>query len=1115
MKCKKCGAELQEGFAFCLQCGEKIDDMSAAAEKEEKREAVGSAEADRDGSEDKRPEGEQTPKGMQSPEEVQRPEKSQKPADYKKRKRRNLLILALAALVLLCASAGAYFWFAVDPPRRFREQMDLGNRFLQENQYEEAVVAFEKAIRLDPKAPEPEIMLAEAYIGLENGDRALEALQNAEVKLEFVEADEQNRLRELMRGSAVKLVLILPRSTEFLDSLLGASMTIEDVVTNAYPNVSLIVNCRDFAEEPSRSMFVVREDGERKQIADAAPGEDGTVVLSYKTEPGDSGQERNIELEYKGKQTVAGAERSYFTPELQEAEIRLEQVDVSDYPTVRLYYQVTDPETKAPVEGLSKNDFTLSELSGGKQLTKEIKNVMQLENTSGLNVEIVADVSGSMSGDKMTTLKRVTGEFSASLQYGAGDRLELMAFDDSIYQICSFTSDIDLIQQCIDGMTTGGSTAFYDAVIAASNRVMLQSGARCLIAFTDGGDNASHVSVQEATKYAKDYSLPLFIIGIGGGIDEDTLKQMAEQTGGFYRHASDVKDLDKIYEKIYTERKKLYMVEYETDAAQQQADERSVVLNLEVPGRYEGAASNTYVPRTAEAGESNIEVINLQETLAAQAEAVEDSKSNIVLDFAVIKGFTETQEFMDYLESALASIGSGAVNDAGKSDIATYIEYAISQSSRGTLEAKSNKVVLSAENTESIFAETERVRAAFEELLADYHIFLNKELKTRARADVLELDLNKPVIIVMEETLPGSMGNTDELLLLIGDNRRTVRITGSGALKLLERAGMLVQLDYLDEGVQVSFADEKGHAIEQAQADIAVSLPAENAIATVFVTREGYSDNWGGQYDEANQSIEFYTSYSGDYKVLENEMEISDIGDLDRSVQQAVRFMLSKGYFGMEEDRFRPSDDLIRYEFTEVLVRMFFALEHGLETGFIDVPSDSAYYNFVASAEQDQIVSGYEDQTFRGGNTITREEMIALCARTLSEKKGYSYPADPGELLDFEDAAAISDWAEIDIALAVREGLIRSGGLLDPERPVTRAEAADLLYKLFMLLYETQPIQLVAEGQEVLTGSGITDTKTAVVPDGMVWAGAAGLTVIAAAAIVVLVRRKKKKAERK
>ena len=62
-----------------------------------------------------------------------------------------LLLLSLIA----CGAKGAW-----------QEQYDLGMRYLNEGNYQEAIIAFETAIKIDPKRPEAYLGAAEAYVGL-------------------------------------------------------------------------------------------------------------------------------------------------------------------------------------------------------------------------------------------------------------------------------------------------------------------------------------------------------------------------------------------------------------------------------------------------------------------------------------------------------------------------------------------------------------------------------------------------------------------------------------------------------------------------------------------------------------------------------------------------------------------------------------------------------------------------------------------------------------------------------------------------------------------------------------------------------------------------------------
>lgn len=61
--------------------------------------------------------------------------------------------------------------------KRFDEQMNLGNRYLSEENYEAAVIAFNKAIEIDPRNVESYSKAAQAYIGMGDYEGAIQILE--------------------------------------------------------------------------------------------------------------------------------------------------------------------------------------------------------------------------------------------------------------------------------------------------------------------------------------------------------------------------------------------------------------------------------------------------------------------------------------------------------------------------------------------------------------------------------------------------------------------------------------------------------------------------------------------------------------------------------------------------------------------------------------------------------------------------------------------------------------------------------------------------------------------------------------------------------------------------
>lgn len=84
---------------------------------------------------------------------------------------RRLIAIILSFLLLFCLAGCGY------GPSTWQEQYNLGTRYLSEGNYEEAIIAFSAAIGIDPKQPEAYIGMADAYIGIDDYDKAAETIQ--------------------------------------------------------------------------------------------------------------------------------------------------------------------------------------------------------------------------------------------------------------------------------------------------------------------------------------------------------------------------------------------------------------------------------------------------------------------------------------------------------------------------------------------------------------------------------------------------------------------------------------------------------------------------------------------------------------------------------------------------------------------------------------------------------------------------------------------------------------------------------------------------------------------------------------------------------------------------
>lgn len=173
-------------------------------------------------------------------------------------------------------------------------------------------------------------------------------------------------------------------------------------------------------------------------------------------------------------------------------------------------------------------------------------------------------------------------------------------------------------------------------------------------------------------------------------------------------------------------------------------------------------------------------------------------------------------------------------------------------------------------------------------------------------------------------------------------------------------------------------------------------------------------------------------------------LPFTDVNDNDW-FSDVVRYVYDKGLMtGTSDTEFSPNLTTTRGMIVSILNR----LEGGPTAeaaGFTDVADGDWYADAVNWAASEGIVAGYEDQTFRPNDPITREQLAAMLMNYAAWKgEDVSARAD---LSSYNDAASVSSWAAETVQWAVAEGLISGmpGNLLEPQGSATRAQVAAIL----------------------------------------------------------------------
>ncbi|NIP16261.1 MAG: VWA domain-containing protein [Pseudomonadales bacterium] len=198
---------------------------------------------------------------------------------------------------------------------------------------------------------------------------------------------------------------------------------------------------------------------------------------------------------------------------------------------------------------------------------------------TGRDLMLAVDISGSMGTEdlelggrlvnRLTVVKNVVGQFVDARR---GDRVGLILFGTNAYLQAPLTFDLNSVNRLLVEAPVGiagGKTAIGDAIGLAVKRLRSRpEGERVLILLTDGASNVGEVAPVKAAELARQEEIRIHTIGVGADemrmpslfgvfgsrvinpsaeLDEETLRSIADTTGGRYFRAQNTQRLQEIY----------------------------------------------------------------------------------------------------------------------------------------------------------------------------------------------------------------------------------------------------------------------------------------------------------------------------------------------------------------------------------------------------------------------------------------------------------------------------------------------------------------------------------------------------------------------------------------
>ncbi len=204
--------------------------------------------------------------------------------------------------------------------------------------------------------------------------------------------------------------------------------------------------------------------------------------------------------------------------------------------------------------------------------------------TEGVDIVLVQDISTSMKGldfkpeNRLHVAKQRAKEFVSKRR---SDRIGLVVFAGRSYTKCPLTLDYNILTRFLEDIRFGDAedgTAIGTAIATAATRIKdSPAESKVMILLTDGANNRGDISPAAAAKAAGDLGIKIYSIGVGkegqvpypveivnpwtgqretriqmvkSELDEETLREIADLTGGKFFRAQNPQALAQIYDTI-------------------------------------------------------------------------------------------------------------------------------------------------------------------------------------------------------------------------------------------------------------------------------------------------------------------------------------------------------------------------------------------------------------------------------------------------------------------------------------------------------------------------------------------------------------------------------------
>jgi len=267
---------------------------------------------------------------------------------------------------------------------------------------------------------------------------------------------------------------------------------------------------------------------------------------------------------------------------------------------VNVFFSATDKRGKF-VKHLSSRDFQVLDDHKPPQSIVDFRSETDLP----LRLGLLVDASGSVTS-RFGFEQQAATQFLNQILRPGFDQAFVLGFNTKSQLAQDYTDKVSALSDGIERLQPGGGTALYDAIFHACHNKLLNLSherpmRKALIVLSDGEDNQSYVTLQQAIDMAQRAEVIIYAISTDdSGLvmrGDGVLEKIADATGGRAFFPFKIKDITKSFGAIEDELRSQYIVAYKPAEFENDGRYRSIEIVAANKNLHVRSRKGYYAPR--------------------------------------------------------------------------------------------------------------------------------------------------------------------------------------------------------------------------------------------------------------------------------------------------------------------------------------------------------------------------------------------------------------------------------------------------------------------------------------------------------------------------------------